>query len=465
MPRVSQKSEGQHRQSAAVVRVLFSSSEHVVLDCAPEKGLSGGRPLFELEMELIYAVGTPEGGACALVASYAYPPGGVTISALGQHAAKAAGKAVRLHTADGCLENPLTIIRYLCDKSDARTTLLGPEKNPADQAVITQWLSFCASRGFQVSSSGDLNEFNSALQLNTFICGNTISAADLIAMASLHAAMKKASAKELQMVKNVTRWFNHMQNLPGVFFTRRSCAAFFFRGCMQSPVNDVLKAAEEAQKKAKNQHQGRQQQKASPSGEKRADAEGKKKTDAAGKQKGKASGAAKTEERPVEDPMRLELRVGLVKRVWRHPEADKLYCEEIDFGSLGVRQIASGLVPYLPKEEFEGKKVIVLFNLKAKPLRGFESHGMVMCASSEDKSSTELLLPPADTPLGERVVVQGLEGEADEVLSSKKGKDPLAACSPFLRTKDNCGAYFKDLPLVTTQGPVKCSSIKGGYIS
>ncbi|KAL8455247.1 hypothetical protein Emag_000917 [Eimeria magna] len=317
----------------------------------------------------------------------------------------------------------MTIIRYLCEKSEARSTLLGPEKNPAAQAAVTQWLTFCASRGFQVSGSGDLNEFNSALQLNTFLCGNTISAADIVALASLHASM----------------------DFPPIELPVTAIA-------------DVVKAAEEAQNKRKNQQESKQQQKSTESAAgKRTDADGKKKGDAASKQKGKSPEAAKTEERPVDDPMRLDLRVGLVKRVWRHPEADKLYCEEIDFGPLGVRQIASGLVPYLPQEKFEGQKVVVLFNLKAKALRGFESHGMVMCASSEDKSATELLQPPADTP--------GLQGEADEVLSSKKGKDPLAACSPFLKTKDDCGAYFKDLPLVTPQGAVKCTSIKNGNIS
>ncbi|KAL8270189.1 hypothetical protein Esti_005864 [Eimeria stiedai] len=423
-------------------------------------------------MELIYAVGTVEGSACALLASYVYPPGGVTISALGEKAAQAAGRAVRLHTPDGEFKEPLTIIRYLCEKSEARSTLLGPEKNPMAQAAITQWLTFCASRGFQVSGSGDLNEFNSALQLNTFLCGNTISAADIVAMASVHASIRKASLKELQLVKNVTRWFNHMQNLPGI--KEQRLQDFPPIELPVTAVADVIKAAEEAQKKQKNQQQGKQQQKSADNAtEKRTDADGKKKGDAVAKQKGdaaakpksKSSETPKAEERPVDDPMRLELRVGLVKKVWRHPEADKLYCEEIDFGPLGVRQIASGLVPYLPQEEFEGQKVVVLFNLKAKALRGFESHGMVMCASSEDRSATELLQPPADTPLGERVVIQGLAGEADEVLSSKKGKDPLAACSPFLKTKDDCGAYFKDLPLVTPQGAVKCNSIKNGNIS
>lgn len=419
-------------------------------------------------MELIYSVGTPEGGSCALVASYAYPPGRVTISALGSNAAKAAGQALRLYTPNGHLDDPVTIIRYLCDKSDARAALLGPEKNPADQAAITQWLTFCASRGFQVSSGSDLNEFNSALQQNTFLCGHAVSAADLVGMVSLHDSMKKASAKELLLIKNVTRWYNHMQNLPGI--KERRVQDFPSIELPVTSAADLVQAAKEVQKKqgqqqGKQQKQQNQQEGSSATADKRTDAKSKKGSDAVGKQKGKAAGGPKEEERPIGDPMRLDLRVGLVRKVWRHPEADKLYCEEIDFGPLGVRQIASGLVPFLPQEKFEGQKVVVLFNLKEKALRGFNSHGMVMCANAEDKSNVELLQPPTDTPLGERVVIEGMQGEPDEVLSSKKGKDPLVAVSPFLKTKDDCVAYFKDLPLVTPQGPVRCAAVKGGYIS
>lgn len=417
-------------------------------------------------MELVYSVGTPEGGACALVASYSYPPGKVTISALGTNAAKAAGQALRLYTPEGQIDDPLTIIRYLCDNSDACAALRGPEKNPADQAAIIQWLTFCASRGFQVSSASDLNEFNTALQQNTFLCGRAVSAADLVGMASLHDSMKKASTKELLLIKNVTRWYNHLQNLPGI--KEQRVQDFPQVELPLTSAADLVQAADEMQKKQKDQRQGKQQKQhedPKTSAEKKTEAMMKKGAVAAEKQKKKTVGVEKAEERPIDDPMRLDLRVGLVRKVWRHPEADKLYCEEIDFGPHGVRQIASGLVPFLPQEKFEGQKVVVLFNLKEKGLRGFNSHGMVMCANSEDKSAVELLQPPTNTPLGERVVVEGMQGEPDEVLSSKKGKDPLVALSPFLKTKDDCIAYFKELPLVTPQGPVRCASIKGGYIS
>ncbi|CDJ32897.1 multisynthetase complex auxiliary component p43, putative [Eimeria mitis] len=441
-------------------------------------------------MELVYKIGVPAGAACALVASYGFPPGVVTLSALGSNAAKAINDAVRLYTPDGELDEPATIIRYLCTKSDAKAVLLGPEKNVDEQAAIDQWLSFCASKRYYILCSDDLNDFNATLEHNTFLCGNNLTAADLVGMASVYVAMTKSSVKELQVLKHLTRWYNHMQNLPGIK-EQRVQGMTALELPTTSP-DDIVQAAkamaqsgDDSQQKQQQQKQQKQQQKQQQQQqtnghagtEKRehctndqpaaaaAAAPEKQKASPKGQQAAATAAAAAAAERPFDDPMRLDLRVGLVKKVWRHPEADKLYCEEIDFGPLGVRQIASGLVPFLQQQEFEQQKVVVLFNLKPKALRGFNSHGMVMCANAEDKSAVQLLQPPPDTPLGERVIVQGLSGEADEVLSAKKGKDTLALVSPFLKTKDDCVAYFKDLPLVTPQGAVRCSSIKGGYIS
>ena len=78
----------------------------------------------------------------------------------------------------------------------------------------------------------------------------------------------------------------------------------------------------------------------------------------------------------------LDIIVGRITKVWEHPEADKLYCEEIDVGEDSPRQVASGLRPYMSAEDMEGRLVLVLCNLKARKMLGFPSHGMVLCASS-----------------------------------------------------------------------------------
>lgn len=68
-------------------------------------------------------------------------------------------------------------------------------------------------------------------------------------------------------------------------------------------------------------------------------------------------------------------------------------------GEPQVRQIASGLVPYMKAEELEGQKVIVLANMKAKNLRGFPSHGMLVCATSKDSTKCQIMRPPPDAPV------------------------------------------------------------------
>jgi tRNA-binding EMAP/Myf-like protein len=39
----------------------------------------------------------------------------------------------------------------------------------------------------------------------------------------------------------------------------------------------------------------------------------------------------------------MDIRVGKITKVWKHPDSDKLWCEEIDIGGGEIRQIASGL--------------------------------------------------------------------------------------------------------------------------
>ena len=64
------------------------------------------------------------------------------------------------------------------------------------------------------------------------------------------------------------------------------------------------------------------------------------------------------------DPSKLDLRVGVIKKCWDHPEREKLLCEEIDVGEENVRTIASGIRAHYKAEEMVGKKVIVVCNLK-----------------------------------------------------------------------------------------------------
>jgi tRNA-binding EMAP/Myf-like protein len=50
--------------------------------------------------------------------------------------------------------------------------------------------------------------------------------------------------------------------------------------------------------------------------------------------------------------------------VWIHPEANKLYCEEIKCGEEVPRQIALELRPHYTLEKMEGRQLLVVSNLK-----------------------------------------------------------------------------------------------------
>jgi methionyl-tRNA synthetase len=50
---------------------------------------------------------------------------------------------------------------------------------------------------------------------------------------------------------------------------------------------------------------------------------------------------------------RLDIRVGVIKKVEKHPDADSLYVEEIDVGEEQTRTVVSGLVNYIPVDELQ----------------------------------------------------------------------------------------------------------------
>lgn len=67
----------------------------------------------------------------------------------------------------------------------------------------------------------------------------------------------------------------------------------------------------------------------------------------------KAASGAKSKPEPEISISRLDIRVGLITKVQKHPDADSLYVEEIDVGESSTRTVVSGLVKYIPIEEMQ----------------------------------------------------------------------------------------------------------------
>ncbi|KAF9661428.1 hypothetical protein SADUNF_Sadunf19G0067700 [Salix dunnii] len=81
-------------------------------------------------------------------------------------------------------------------------------------------------------------------------------------------------------------------------------------------------------------------------------------------------------------------------------------------------------------------------------------NGQVLCASNEDHTVVEPLLPPEGAKVGERVSFLGIDGKPEDVLNPKKKQ--LEKITPYLFTDDKGVATFKGIPFMTSGGP--CTS-------
>jgi aminoacyl tRNA synthase complex-interacting multifunctional protein 1 len=153
------------------------------------------------------------------------------------------------------------------------------------------------------------------------------------------------------------------------------------------------------------------------------------------------------------DISKLDIRVGIIKNAWEHEDAEKLFCEEIDIGEDVPRRIASGLRAHYSLDELSGQRVLVLSNLKARKLVGFESHGMVLCASN-DEGKVKFVEPPDGATVGERITVSGFDGEPateNQIIKKKM----LEAIFPDLGTNADGFVTFRGVPLASSAGPCK----------
>lgn len=118
-----------------------------------------------------------------------------------------------------------------------------------------------------------------------------------------------------------------------------------------------------------------------------------------------------------DDWSKLDLRVAQIKNVEEIEGADKLYKIELDVGEeMGERIICAGLKPYYSKEDLIGKKIIYFSNLSSRKMKGIESQGMLLAASTSDhelpsdapqssecRGKVILIVPESDIELGSRI--------------------------------------------------------------
>ncbi|KAG7232585.1 hypothetical protein INR49_008357 [Caranx melampygus] len=116
--------------------------------------------------------------------------------------------------------------------------------------------------------------------------------------------------------------------------------------------------------------------------------------------------------RPVSDPnplgaeprldvSRLDLRVGRILNVRRHPLAETMSIQEVDVGENSPRTVVSKLGGKTNLEELQGGLAVLLCNVKACKMRGVVSQARLLCCATPD-DHVELLAVPTGCAPGDR---------------------------------------------------------------
>jgi len=328
------------------------------------------------------------------------------------------------------------------------------------EALVSQWLSW----GVASDAASSLAALNDVLLRSPFLTGNSIGAADLVVFVLL--CEKGVTDGQSQGFPSLLRWLDTTQHL--------------LRDLVSGPAAELLPAALGSSRKGvatpgigdralagllaslprqtgpfaavatEAVDESRDQKREAPA----AGAEETKGNTEQGpskkaKKEKKEKKAKKAPEPAAEEellPTVMEIRVGQMIKVWAHPDADKLYCEEIDLGEEGggVRNIASGLRDfYATADELQGRKVLVVCNLKPKNARGFPSNGMVLCASNKEHTVVKLLEPPEAAQIGERVSFEGLDTQEPFRPNQMSKKKVLEKLGPEMVTDANGVANFR----------------------
>jgi aminoacyl tRNA synthase complex-interacting multifunctional protein 1 len=250
--------------------------------------------------------------------------------------------------------------------------LLGDNK--LSTLKIAEWIKLCTESQDSVTAIG--KRANSDLENANFLVSNNFSLADLFVWIKVEKSLVK-----LNDFPNVLRWFSLIQEIIKV----------------DSPIEATT-----------CQLQATTIQPEKPKKEK--------------KEKPKAPAVTpKVDERPL--ICQVDVRVGKICSVMRHPDADALYVEEVDLGEGRRRTIVSGLANHLPLEALQDRLALFVCNLKPASLRGIKSEGMILATTSAE-GKVNLVSVPEDSLPGERAIVKELDvvlfGATEELLNPKK---------------------------------------------
>uniref|UniRef100_A0AAY5EZ16 tRNA-binding domain-containing protein n=1 Tax=Electrophorus electricus TaxID=8005 RepID=A0AAY5EZ16_ELEEL len=118
------------------------------------------------------------------------------------------------------------------------------------------------------------------------------------------------------------------------------------------------------------------------------------------------------------DVSRLDLRIGRILAVRKHPESESLNVQEVDVGEPTPRTVVTGLANHVLPEQLQDSLAVLLCNVRLVKVRGVQSQARVLCAVNQTKM--EPLAPPPGAQPGDRVTFQNYPGEAERELNPKQ---------------------------------------------
>lgn len=103
---------------------------------------------------------------------------------------------------------------------------------------------------------------------------------------------------------------------------------------------------------------------------------------------------------PFEDFKKLDIRIGRVEKAERIPDTDKLLLLVVNVGDGVPRTIVSGIATFITNPvELVGQLYPFVLNLPPRLIRGHESQGMLLAASSKE-GEFAFLMPSRELPPG-----------------------------------------------------------------
>ena len=310
-------------------------------------------------------------------------------------------------------------------------------------------------------TKANVGQIQNYIKGKTFLVNNTFTVADLLVYVAFHKLiMAFTEAEATTEFPDVVRWAIHIQALTASPFPAIPVP---IANPWTNQANKNIKVREIGEvSRGGKKGDKKDEKKDAPKGDKKGD---KKEAPKAEKKAEKPKKAAAPAPAPVEDnkdPLAyIDIRVAQIVKVWPHPNADSLYCEEIDIGGGVIKKVITGVRNFVPIEEMENRKVVVFTNIKPGKIRGQPSEAMVFAASNSDHTKVELLTPPADCPVGTRVVCGDFIPNPEEVPPvDKKGTrwDVIAKANVLTVNADH-EACYRGIPLSVPQGKITVATL------